>query len=70
MSGSAGKRWRAPTPMETYRETQAEDSRQAERLRMEGWPVVRGSPEECALRHQRALQQAQLAEHRRNRGLA
>lgn len=70
MTHPSGKRWRPPTPMETYRANQADEAREANRLRLEGWPVVRGSPEECASRHRRALLEAQLAEHRRNRGLA
>lgn len=66
----SNRSWRPYRPLAAFREIQADESRAANRHRLEGWPVVRGTPEECALRHQRALQEAQLAEHRRNRGVA
>lgn len=55
MTNPTGKRWRPHTPMATFRENQAEESRAAERLRMAGWPVMRGTPEEREQRYLKAL---------------
>lgn len=66
----SNRSWRPYRPLATFREIQADESRAANRHRLEGWPIMQGTAEERAQRHLVALLEAQLAEHRRNRGLA
>jgi hypothetical protein len=58
MNKPTGKRWRPSITREQYRQIQAGEAREANRLRLEGWPVITGTPEEQAERHLEAIRKS------------